>query len=194
MHPFLSPFSLFTLTVLFHRVSNLVNINAFSVFIVKSVLLATSFTYLLSFSDLLSLCDVVVSSVHSVPSSSPFHPRFILLSFPFNHFPPFPYYNSCAFSFLFSFISVLLILHSLHILSLLSLIPPYLPLPFHSPFPLTFLSFYTLLSLPSLPFPPLHDPFPRPPLCPFVLPPAPCVLYLGRRAGVGLLLRDLGGK
>lgn len=149
MHPFLSPFSLFTLTVLFHRVSNIVNINAFSVFIVKSVLLATSFTYLLSFSDLLSLCDVVVSSVHSVPSSSPFHPRFILLSFPFNHFPPFPYYNSCAFSFLFSFISVLLILHSLHILSLLSLIPPYLPLPFHSPFPLTFLSFYTLLSLPS---------------------------------------------
>lgn len=28
----------------------------------------------------------------------------------------------------------------------------------------------------------------------FVLPPAPCVLYPGRRAGHGLLLRDLGGK
>lgn len=33
-----------------------------------------------------------------------------------------------------------------------------------------------------------------PPSSPFVLPPAPCVLYLGCRAGVGLLLRDLGGK
>lgn len=30
------------------------------------------------------------------------------------------------------------------------------------------------------------------PLCPSL--PAPCVLYIGRRAGVGLLLRDLGGK
>lgn len=38
--------------------------------------------------------------------------------------------------------------------------------------------------------PSLHDVF-----CPpFVPPPAPRVLYLGRRAGVGLLLRDLGGK
>lgn len=33
-----------------------------------------------------------------------------------------------------------------------------------------------------------------PPSSPFVLPPASCVLYLGCRAGVGLLLRDLGGK
>lgn len=37
--------------------------------------------------------------------------------------------------------------------------------------------------------PSLHDIF-----YPFILPPAPRVLYLGRRASVGLLLRDLGGK
>lgn len=110
----------------------------------------------------------------SVILSCPWFNFFLLR---FEHFSPSPsprFISIPHFLFLFS-----LFIHLYHHCTLTSSLSSFLPCRPHS------------LCFPHVPS--LHGVF-CPPLCPIVLPPAPRVLYLGRRAGVGLLLRDLGGK
>lgn len=165
MHPFPASFPFFSL---------------FSVFNVKSAVSAHLFHisaflfWLLS----LSVCDTVLSSVCSL-----FLPLFIFYSSWLFHslhtfFPSYP--SSIIHVFLPPFFSYLCLTSTYFFILLLNTFS----------FMLTLLSL--LLSFPRFFFYPILSP--PCPLHPFVLPPAPCVLYLGRGASIGLLLRHLGGK